>query len=170
MSPQFFKRPKCDEQLLKSSKQLHSRPSPVDGNNSQIHFIVLVTTDHFGFVSVRDIRNETVSLVSRRHPLNLAKSSFFLDQLKSKAPQSGQVSISGGGGCLLDQLKSKVPQSGQVFIAGGGVYSGPSQTQSPNISDNFQWGGGYSRHHIPQILEWGHSRTFEPKILVTGIW
>ena len=24
--------------------------------------------------------------------------------------------------------------------------------------------------HIPQIVEWGHSRNFEPKILVTGMW
>ena len=30
-------------------------------------------------------------------------------------------------------------------------------------------GGGVLQTNIPEILEWGHSRNFEPKILVTGM-
>ena len=56
-------------------------------------------------------------------------------------PAPTPVILEGGG--TLDQLKFKVPQSGQVFIFGG---------------------RGYSGHHIPQILEWGHSKNFEHKI------
>ena len=39
-----------------------------------------------------------------------------------------------GGGGTLDQLKPEVPGPDQIFISGE---------------------GGFSGHHIPQILEWG---------------
>ena len=64
-----------------------------------------------------------------------------LDQLKSKVPlQSGQVFFGGA-----DHLKSKVPTSLTIFM------------------------GGYSGHRIPEILEWGHSKNFEHKILAAQI-
>ena len=57
-----------------------------------------------------------------------------------------------GKGCTPDQLKSKVPRSGQIFIGGWG------------------WWGGVLQTNIPEILKWGHSRNFEPKILATGMF
>ena len=49
----------------------------------------------------------------------------------------------------------------------GGGYSRPTQTQSAKTCLNFHWGGGgVLQTNIPEILEWGHSRNFEPKILV----
>ena len=47
-------------------------------------------------------------------------------------------------GATPDQLKSKVPRSVQIFI-----------------------GGGVLETNISEILQRGHSRNFEPKILVT---
>ena len=49
-----------------------------------------------------------------------------------------------GGRGILGYSKLKVPSSDQIFIFRG---------------------RGDSGHHIPQILEWGHSRNFAPKIL-----
>ena len=90
-------------------------------------------------IGVRDMRNESVSLVSRRYSLNLAKSSFFGGRGFTKVPQSGQVFIGGGssgpteiqspsmcpgfhlGGGTLDQLKSKVSPSSHVLIWEGGT-------------------------------------------------
>ena len=43
------------------------------------------------------------------------------------------------------------------LMFGSGYESGPTETRSPK--------SGHSGHHIPQILEWGHSRNFEHKIL-----
>ena len=31
-------------------------------------------------------------------------------------------------------------------------------------------GGRFTPDHNPKILEWGNSRNFEPKILLTGMW
>ena len=60
-------------------------------------------------------------------------------------PKSGQiVTWEGGGGGTPDQLKSQVPSPGHIFIFGG---------------------GGVLQTNIPEKLEWGHSRNFEPKIL-----
>ena len=72
-----------------------------------------------------------------------------------------------GGGGTPDQLKSKVPISAQISF---GRYSRPTQIQSAKICQNFHLGGwGVLQTDIPGILEWGHSRNFEPKILVTGM-
>ena len=51
-----------------------------------------------------------------------------------------------------DQLKLKVPRSAQIFIFGKG--RGDRRVLQTNI---------------PEILEWEHSRNFEPKFLATGM-
>ena len=43
----------------------------------------------------------------------------------------------------------------------------PDQLKSQVLTKFF---GGSNPDHIPQLLEWGHSRNFEPKIQVTGMW
>ena len=71
-------------------------------------------------------------------------------------------------------------------------YSRPTEVQSAKICPYFHWGGGVLQinsspkcqdlpkfsfwgegavlqTNIPEILEWGHSRNFEPKILPTGM-
>ena len=55
------------------------------------------------------------------------------------------------------------PHTPAMFLGEGD--SCQLKTQSPESRPNFHWGGGYSGHHIPHILEWGHSRNFEHKIL-----
>ena len=53
----------------------------------------------------------------------------------------------------------------------GGVYSRPTQIPCTKSWPNFYfWWRWYCGHHIPQILEWRHSRNFAPEILVTGMW
>ena len=56
-------------------------------------------------------------------------------------------------------------------IWGGGVLqtnSSPKCQDLPKFS--FFWGeGAVLQTNIPEILEWGHSRNFEPKILPTGM-
>ena len=47
------------------------------------------------------------------------------------------------------------------------VYSRPTQTQNAQIF--IFWGRGVLKTNIAEILEWGHSRNFEPKILPTGM-
>ena len=75
-----------------------------------------------------------------------------------------------GEGGILGNSKLKVPSPDQIFIWGD---SRPTQTWSPNLSDNFHFnggeggeGGGYCGHHIPQI----YSRNFEHKILTAQPW
>ena len=39
-----------------------------------------------------------------------------------------------------------------------------------SFSGEGKGGEGVLQTNIPQILEWGHPRNFEPKILVNGMW
>ena len=70
----------------------------------------------------------------------------------------------------------KVPRSVQICIFGGGggggggvVVSRPTQPKVPRSVQICIWGGGGKgvvvQANIPEILEWGHSKNFEPKIL-----
>ena len=54
------------------------------------------------------------------------------------------------------------------FRGGGGAWcSRPTQPKVP-ISVQICMGGGGVQTNIPEILEWGHSRNFEPKFSITG--
>ena len=93
-----------------------------------------------------------------------------------KVPRSVQICIfrgqERGGG--PDQLNPKCRDlSKSAFsVVGEGVVVQTDSTQSTKICPNphFWWGEGVVvQTNIPEILEWGHSRNFEPKILVTGM-
>ena len=95
--------------------------------------------------------------------------------LHTLAPTKVLLGWDGGPG-TPDQLKSKVPRSVKIFIFRGEEGSTPNQFES-KVPSPFQifilggWGGGVVlQTNIPEILGWGHSRYFESKILVTGIW
>ena len=49
-----------------------------------------------------------------------------------------------------------------------GYKQGNNSTQSAKICPNLYGGGGGFQTNIPEILEWGHSRNFEPKFSTTG--
>ena len=87
----------------------------------------------------------------------------------SEVPQSGQIFIfEGGGGGTPDQLKSTVHRAGTG--EGGGIQTNSNPKCQFLTKFSFSGGGEKLQTNIPEILEWGHSGNFEPKILVTGMW
>ena len=72
------------------------------------------------------------------------------------------------------QLNSKFPQSGLVFIFREVFQTNSNPTFQTltkfSFSGEGKGGEGVLQTNIPQILEWGHPRNFEPKILVNGMW
>ena len=78
----------------------------------------------------------------------------------AKLPFSG---VGEEGGVIL-QTNSN-PKSGQIVTWEGG-YSRPTQIPSAKSWPYFHFRGwGVLQTNIPEKLEWGHSRNFEPKIL-----
>ena len=87
--------------------------------------------------------------------------------LQTNSTQSAKICPNFHWGSAPDQLRLKVPSSVQIVMGG---YSRPTETHSAKICPNFHFQGvGVLQTNIPEILEWGHSRNFEPKILPTGM-
>ena len=95
-----------------------------------------------------------------------------------KVPRSVQICIfrGAGEGWWSRPTQPKVPRSIQICIFSGGGRGGCPDRLNPKHQDlsksAFFLGGGegvVAQTNIPEILEWGHSRNFEPKILATGM-
>ena len=82
-----------------------------------------------------------------------------------KAPYSGYKQ-----GSKSTQSAKICPKS--VFSGGGGGGLGVPDQLNPKCQDlsKSAWGGGgvQTNTNIYEILEWGHSRNFEPKFSTTG--
>ena len=110
--------------------------------------------------------NTSLTMKTRSYPQGIQQlvSTYELPELR------------GGGWFRPTQPKSqdlsKSAFSGVVVGGGGrggGVVVQNNSTQSAMICPNLHGGGGgvVVQTNIPEILEWGHSRNFEPKILAT---
>ena len=72
-----------------------------------------------------------------------------------------------GGGGYSWLLKTQSSKSWTNFhFRWGEVFLATQNSKSQVLTKfSFPGGWGYSGHHIPQVLEWGHLRNFAPKIL-----
>ena len=91
-------------------------------------------------------------------------------QMQLKSQVLTKILFSGGGGSGYSwQLKTWSLKSWPSFHLGGGVLWNNSNPKSFNLA-KFSWGGGgYSGHHILQILQWGtqgilSTKFYKPKL------
>ena len=71
--------------------------------------------------------------------------------------------------CGIQRLVSIHHLPYKSLDGGGGLLQTNSNSKFLNLA-KFSWGGGLLQTNTLKILEWVHSRNFQPKILVTGMW
>ena len=94
------------------------------------------------------------------------------DQLNPKCQDLSKSAFSGGGQGVVQTNSTQSAKICPNLHSGGGIQT--NSTQSAKICPNQHfWVGGERvvvfQTNIPEILEWGHSRNFEPRILATGM-